>query len=82
MSHMTPVKAFIFILIRPSIEFSICELPDNWLKIYIFTYSPFIHSIIQPDPSLIQSSILYKTSWKDLSRSYSRLITVLIEELK
>ena len=88
MSHMTLVKAFIFILIRPFIEFlnltgnSIYELPDNGLKMYIFTYSLFIHSITQPDPSLIQLSILYKISWKDLSRSYSRLITVLIEELK
>ena len=47
----------------------------------ILTYSPFINSIIQPDPSLIQLSILYKISWKDLSRSYLGLIAVLVVKL-
>ena len=37
-------------------------LPVNGLCKEIFTYSPFIDSIIQPDLSLIQLSILYKIS--------------------
>ena len=45
-------------------------------------HAPTIDSIIQPDPSLIQLSILYKISWKGLSRSYSELITVVVVELK
>ena len=36
----------------------------------------------QPDPSLIQLSFVHKMSWKDLSRSYSNLITGLLVELK
>ena len=35
-------------------------LPDNGLKIEIFTYSASIDSVTEPDPSLIQLSILYK----------------------
>ena len=49
-------------------------LPDNRLKIEILTYATFIDSISQPDPSLLRLSILYKTSSRDLSRSYSELI--------
>ena len=56
-------------------------LPDNGLKIEIFTYSASIDSITQPDPALIQLSILYKISSKNFSRSYSGLITVLLGEL-
>ena len=37
-------------------------LPDNRLKIEIFTYSVFSDSVIQPDPALVQLSILYKIS--------------------
>ena len=37
-------------------------LPINELYTEIVTYSSFIDSIIQPDPSLIQLSILYKIS--------------------
>ena len=76
-------------LIRPFIGFfnplrnSVYVLPINGLRAEIFRYSPFIDSIIQPYPSLIQLSILYKISGKDLSRSYlSVLITVLVVELK
>ena len=36
------------------------EFPDNGLQIEILTYSATIHSIIQPDPSLIQLPILLK----------------------
>ena len=57
-------------------------LPDNGLKIAIFTYSESADSIIQPGSSLIQLSIVHKTCGKDLLRSYSRLITVLEVELK
>ena len=69
MSNMTPKKAFIviaLILIRPFIGFfnlsrnSMYVLPINGLYTEIFTYSPFIDSIIQPDPSLVQLSILFK----------------------
>ena len=57
-------------------------LPDNGLKIEIFTCSLFTDSIIQPDPSLIQLSILYNISGKDLSSIYlSELITALVVEL-
>ena len=60
---MTPKKVFLvaaFNIIRPFIEFfnlqdnSMYVLPDNGLKIEIFTYSLFTDSITQPDPSLIQ----------------------------
>ena len=53
---------------RPFIEFlnlqgnSVYMLPDNGLKIEIFTYSASIDLVTQPDPSLIQLFILYKTS--------------------
>ena len=57
-------------------------LPDNGLKIETFTYSASTDSVTQPSPSSIQLSILRKISWKDLSVSYSRLITVLVLELK
>ena len=57
------------------------EFPDNGLQIKILTYSTSIDSIIQPDPWLIQLSVLQRTSSKDLSRSYSELITVLVVEL-
>ena len=57
-------------------------LPDNGLKIETFTYSASTDSVTQPYPSSIQLSILRKISWKDLSVSYSRLITVLVLELK
>ena len=74
-----------FILIIPFIEFfnpsgkSMYVLPINGLKTEIFTYWASIDSISQPDPSLIQLSIPYKISWKDLSRSYSsELIIVLV----
>ena len=40
------------------------ELPDNGLFIEILTYSTSIDSIIQSDPSLIQLSILLKSSKK------------------
>ena len=56
-------------------------LPDNE-KAETFTYSASIDSIIWTDPSLIHLSILYKICWKDLSRSYLRLITALVVELK
>ena len=36
-----------------SLDNSTKELPVNGLYILIFTYSPFIDLIIQPDPSLI-----------------------------
>ena len=55
-------------MIRAFIEFlnllgnSIYVLFDNRLKIEILTYSLSIYSITQPDPSLIQLSILYKIS--------------------
>ena len=38
------------------------EIPENGLKTEILTYSSFIDSVTQPDPSLIQLSILYKIS--------------------
>ena len=57
-------------------------LSDNGLKIETFTYSASTDSVTQPYPSSIQLSILRKISWKDLSVSYSRLITVLVLELK
>ena len=58
------------------------ELCDNGLQIEILTYSRCIDSIIQPNPSLIQLSILLKISWKDLPGSYSEPNTVLLVELK
>ena len=45
-------------------------------------YSAAFDSVMQPDPSLIQLSMLCKISWKKLSGSYSRLSTVLVAELK
>ena len=51
--------------------------PDNGLKIELLTYSASTDSNTQPDPSLIQLSILWKTSI-----SYSKLITLLVIELK
>ena len=57
-------------------------LPENKLKTEILTYSASIDSIAEPDLSLIQLSILYRIYWKDLSISYSRLVTVLVVELK
>ena len=67
---MTPKKAFIaifLILIKAFFEFfnlsgnSANVLPINGLYIEIFTYSSFIDSTFQPDSSLIQLSILFKT---------------------
>ena len=55
-------------LIKPFIEFLnlsgnlMYELPNNGLQIEILTYPPSIDSITQPDPSLIQLSILYEIS--------------------
>ena len=46
------------------------------------TYSASIDSNIQPDLSLIQLSVLLKTSWKGLSILSSEPITVLVVELK
>ena len=57
-------------------------LPDDGLWIEIFTYSVSTDSITQPDLSLIQLSILCKTFRNDLSRSYSKLITVSVVESK
>ena len=57
-------------------------LPENGLKIDIFTCYTSTDLITQPDPSLIQLSILYKISRKYLSSIYLELITVLIVELK
>ena len=60
--------SLLLILIRPFIEFfnlrgnSVYVLPDNGLKIEIFTDSLFADSVTQPDPSLIQLSILCKIS--------------------
>ena len=65
-----------------SLGSSIKELPSNGAYLEIFTYSLFIESIIHPDPSLIQLSILYNISSKDLPRLKSRLITVLVIQLK
>ena len=54
----------------------------NGLKTEISMYWTSADSINQRDPSVIQLSILYKISWKDLSRSYLELITALVVELK
>ena len=67
---MTPKKtlSLFLILIRPIFEFLnlldnfMYELPDNGLQTEILTYSASIDSIMQPDHSLIQLSILLKTS--------------------
>ena len=73
---------------KPFIEFlntrdnSVYVLPYNGLKIEIFSYSLSTYLTTQPDSSLIQSSILYRTFWKDLSSTYLDLITVLVVELK
>ena len=48
----------------------------------MFTNLLFIDSIIHPDPSLIQLSIMYKIRSKALSRLKSKLITVLVIGLK
>ena len=58
------------------------ELPINGLKIEILMYWDLIDSTIQPDPPLIQLSILYKISWKDFSRSNLWFITGFVVELK
>ena len=88
---MTPEKTFIFIVFDINQTFfelfnslgnSKTELPITGLYFEMFTYSPLIDSIIQPDPSLIQLSILYKISLKDLSRLNSELITILVVGLK
>ena len=69
MPHMAPKKTFIAIVFDISqtlLEFfNLSDNSTNVLPAYgpyieIFTYSLFIDSIIQPDPSLIQLSILYK----------------------
>ena len=59
---------------------SMCELPGNGLKLEILTYSVSIDSIIQPNPSLIQLSVLLKTSWKDFPRLSTGPITILLAE--
>ena len=56
------------------------ELPGNGLKLEILTYSVSIDSIIQPNPSLIQLSVLLKTSWKDFPRLSTGPITILLAE--
>ena len=70
------LSSLLIILIKPFTEFL-----DNELKIEILTYSTSIDLITQLDSSLIQLSILYKIYWKDLSRIYWELITVLVVEL-
>ena len=69
MPHMTSKKTFIAIVFDISQTlpefFNLSDNSTNVLAAYgpyieIFTYSLFIDSIIQPDPSLIQLSILYK----------------------
>ena len=91
MQNVTPKETLLslfLIRIRPFIEFfnslsnSMEELGDNGLETEILIYSASIDSIIRPDPSLIQLSILYKISWKDLLRSYLELFTALVVELK
>ena len=69
MSNMTPKKTFITIFsnINQAFPFLLLgklmyELPDNGLKTEILTYSVSIDSVTQPDPSLIQLSVLYKIS--------------------
>ena len=75
---MTPKKILFLILIRSKILFLILirsfseilnllgnlmyEIPDKGLQVETFTYSLSVDSIIQTDPSLIQLSILLKTS--------------------
>ena len=78
MTDMTPKKAFVVNIYQTLCGNSMYVLPDNGLKTEIFLYSESADSITQQDPSLI----LYKISWKGLSRSYSELITVLVVELK
>ena len=58
------------------------ELPGNGLKLEILTYSVSIDSIIQPNPSLIQLSVLLKTSWKDFPRLSAGPNTILLAEKK
>ena len=73
---------------KPFIEFlntrdnSVYLLSYNGLKIEVFSCSLSTYLTTQPDSSLIQSSILYRTFWKDLSSTYLHLITVLVVELK
>ena len=72
MSYITTTKkefiATAFDINQTFIEFlnlrgnSMYELPDNGLKIEILKYSLPTDLITQPDPSLIQLSILYKIS--------------------
>ena len=45
-------------------------------------YWETIDSTIQPDPLLIQLSILFKIFWKDLAGSSLWFITVFVVELK
>ena len=84
MSNITPKKAFIviWILIRKQFNGFQCSSWKLTVKRETFTYSTSVDLIIRPDPSLIQLSILLKTSWKDLFRLSSVPITVLIVELK
>ena len=91
MSDMALKKAFIVVDFNINQTFhwvfnlrgySLYVLSNNELKIDIFTYSASADSITQPDPSLIQLSILYKISWKDLSSMYLELVTVLTEDLQ
>ena len=71
MSNMTPKKLFIVIVFKIYQTFHwflklLSNLmympPANGLKIEIFTYLLWTDSIAQPNPSLIQLSILYKIS--------------------
>ena len=90
MYNMTPKKVFIVIVFNVNHAFlRISQFiwqfnvwTDNGLQIVVLTYSVSIDSIIQPDPSLIQLSILQKTSWKDWSILSAGPITVLLIELK
>ena len=58
------------------------ELPENEMSRETTTYSTSVDLIIRPDYSLIQLSILLKTSWKDLLILSSGRIPVLTVELK
>ena len=54
------------------------EPPDKGLKVEMLMYWESVDSIIQPDTSLIQFSILYKISWKALSRLTLSFITFFV----
>ena len=45
-------------------------------------YWDSIDSTAQPDPLLIQTSIMYKISWKELSNLNMWFITIFVSELK